>query len=65
MISIIMPTYNRFEIAKETIEKIASLSTNILFELIVVNDGEELPFVIKQPTISIYKNPKKGLYSNN
>ena len=33
MISIIMPTYNRFEIAKETIEKIASLSTNILFEL--------------------------------
>ena len=63
MISIIMPTYNRFEIAKETIEKIASLSTNILFELIVVNDGEELPFVIKQPTISIYKNPKKGASS--
>lgn len=60
MISIIMPTYNRFEIAKETIEKIASISTTIIFELIVVNDGDELPFQINHTNISFYKNPKKG-----
>lgn len=60
MISIIMPTYNRFEIAKETIEKIASISTSIAFELIVVNDGDDLPFQINHATISSYKNPKKG-----
>ena len=60
MISIIMPTYNRFEIAKETIEKIAAITTTIQFELIVVNDGDELPFKINHPTISFYKNTKKG-----
>ena len=63
MISIIMPTYNRFDIAKETIEKISSITTSIPFELIVVNDGDELPFEINKPNISIYKNPKKGASS--
>lgn len=60
MISIIMPTYNRFEIVKETIEKIASIQTSIVFELIVVNDGNDLPFEINYPNLSLYKNPKKG-----
>ncbi len=55
-----MPTYNRFEIAKETIEKIASISTFVVFELIVVNDGNDLPFEIDSSLISIFKNPKKG-----
>lgn len=60
MISIIMPTYNRFEIAKETIEKIAALSKTIPFELIVVNDGEAFPFELNYPDVFIFKNPKKG-----
>ncbi len=60
MISIIMPTYNRFEIARESIEKIISLSTEIPFELIVVNDGDGLPFTINHATLSLWQNPKKG-----
>jgi glycosyltransferase involved in cell wall biosynthesis len=33
MISIILPTYNRFEIVRETIQKIISIKTDILFEI--------------------------------
>ncbi len=61
MISIIMPTYNRFTIAKETIGKTLAVSGDVEFELIVVNDGEALPFTIKHPLLRIYKNPKKGV----
>lgn len=60
MVSVIMPTYNRFDIVKETIEKIAALSKTIPFELIVVNDGDEFPFELNYPEIFICKNPKKG-----
>lgn len=61
MISIIMPTYNRFEIVKETIQKTLAISGNVDFEVIVVNDGEELPFIINHPKLRIYKNPNKGV----
>jgi glycosyltransferase involved in cell wall biosynthesis len=61
MISIIMPTYNRFEIVRETIQKTLAISGNVDFEVIVVNDGEELPFIINHPKLRIYKNPKKGV----
>ena len=60
MISIIMPTYNRFDIVQETIHKTIAINSPIEFELIVVNDGEPLPFTITHPTLSIFKNPKKG-----
>ena len=46
MISIIMPTYNRFDIVQETIHKTIAINSPIEFELIVVNDGEPLPFTI-------------------
>lgn len=61
MISIIMPTYNRFEIVRETIQKTLAISGNVDFEVIVVNDGEELPFIINHPKLRIYKNPNKGV----
>ena len=60
MISIIIPTYNRFSIIEETIQKIISISTDTLFEVIIVNDGEELPFKSTHPKIKILKNPKRG-----
>jgi glycosyltransferase involved in cell wall biosynthesis len=61
MISVIMPTYNRFEIVEETIQKVLEIKTDIPFELIVVNDGEELPFSISHSKLQIFKNPKKGV----
>jgi glycosyltransferase involved in cell wall biosynthesis len=63
MISIILPTYNRFEIVRETIQKIISIKTDILFETIVVNDGAELPFTIEHPLLTVLKNPKRGAAS--
>lgn len=60
MLSVILPTYNRFEIVEETLQKIVTLETNIPFEIIVVNDGQELPFNMQHEKLSIYKNPKKG-----
>lgn len=60
MISIIMPTYNRFDIVQETIQKTIAIKSTIGFELIVVNDGEPLPFSISHPKLTILKNPKKG-----
>ena len=63
MISIILPTYNRFEIVRETIQKIISIKTDILFEIIVVNDGAELPFTIEHPLLTVLKNPKRGAAS--
>ena len=61
MISVIMPTYNRFKITEETIQKVLEIKTDIPFELIVVNDGEELPFSISHSKLQIFKNPKKGV----
>jgi glycosyltransferase involved in cell wall biosynthesis len=61
MISVIMPTYNRFEIVEETIQKVLEIKIDIPFELIVVNDGEELPFSISHSKLQIFKNPKKGV----
>ncbi len=63
MISIILPTFNRFEIVRETILKIIDIKTDIRFEVIVVNDGEALPFTISHPRLSILKNPKRGAAS--
>ena len=61
MISIIAPTYNRFEIVEETILKIISI--DLEFELIIVNDGEKLPFSISHPKLKILENPKRGAAS--
>ena len=61
MISIIVPTYNRFEIVEETILKIISI--DLEFELIIVNDGEKLPFSISHPKLKILENPKRGAAS--
>jgi glycosyltransferase involved in cell wall biosynthesis len=55
-----MPTYNRFDIVQETIQKTIAIKSSIGFELIVVNDGEPLPFSISHPKLTILKNPKKG-----
>jgi glycosyltransferase involved in cell wall biosynthesis len=63
MISVILPTYNRFEIVHETIQKTLNINTDIEFEIIVVNDGETLPFTIEHPKLHIYKNPKRGAAS--
>ena len=63
MISIIIPTYNRFLILEETILKTLSIQTNIEYEIIIVNDGKALPFAINNPKISLFKNPKKGAAS--
>lgn len=60
MISIIVPTYNRFEILEETILQTLNISTDVDFELIVVNDGDTLPYNICHPKLSILKNPKRG-----
>ena len=67
MISIIMPTYNRFEIVRETIQKTLAISGNVDFEVIVVNDGEELPFIINHLSLIIQclifvKNILHGLH---
>jgi len=63
MISIVIPTYNRFDIIRETLDKIMHLQSVAAFEIIVVNDGNPLPFEIKHPAVSIYKNPKRGAAS--
>lgn len=66
MISIVMPTYNRFDIVQETIQKVLDVVTTVEFELIVVNDGAELPFAIHHPKLRIFKNPHKGVtYARN
>lgn len=66
MISIIMPTYNRFDVVKETIQKAIAAADGIDSELIVVNDGKDLPFSITHPKLSIFKNPQKGVaYARN
>ncbi|HNM32867.1 MAG TPA: glycosyltransferase [Chitinophagales bacterium] len=58
-----MPTYNRFNIVQETIQKTIAIHSLIEFEIIVVNDGEPLPFKISHPKLTILKNPKKGVTS--
>ena len=63
MISIIIPTYNRFEILKETIEKAIGIKTTIVFEIIIINDGNPIPFVFDNPKITLLKNPSKGVSS--
>lgn len=63
MISIVIPTYNRFDIIQETLDKIMHLQSVAAFEIIVVNDGNPLPFEIKHSDVSIYKNPKRGAAS--
>ena len=63
MISIVIPTYNRFDIIRETLDKIMHLQSVAAFEIIVVNDGNPLPFEINHPAVSIYKNPKRGAAS--
>ena len=63
MISIVIPTYNRFDIIQETLDKIMHLQSVAAFEIIVVNDGNQLPFEIKHSDVSIYKNPKRGAAS--
>lgn len=63
MISIIMPTYNRFKIVQETIEINAQISCEIEYEIIVINDGNDLPFDINYPNVTIKKNHKKGAAS--
>ncbi|HNM32866.1 MAG TPA: glycosyltransferase, partial [Chitinophagales bacterium] len=61
MISIIMPTYNRFGVAQETINKAIIAIESIDAEIIVINDGADLPFTISHPKLRIYKSPKKGV----
>ncbi len=63
MISIIIPTYNRFEIIQETVERMLHLSTSVEFEIIVVNDGQPLPYKFKHPRVAYHQNPKKGVAS--
>ena len=63
MISIIIPTYNRFQILEETLQKVLALETAIPYEVIVVNDGLDLPFTIQDAKLKIYKNPKRGASS--
>jgi len=63
MISVIAPTYNRFEMIEDTIRQTLSIPTNIDFELLVINDGDSLPFSISHPKLSILKNPKRGVAS--
>lgn len=63
MISVIIPTYNRFEIIQETVERMLHLSTSVEFEIIVVNDGQPLPYKFKHPRVTYYQNPKKGVAS--
>lgn len=63
MISIIIPTCNRFEIVEETILKAIGIESDVEFEIIVVNDGDTLPFIISHPKLSILKNPKRGVAS--
>ena len=63
MISIVIPTYNRFDIIQETLDNIMHLQSVAAFEIIVVNDGNPLPFEIKHSDVSIYKNPKRGAAS--
>jgi glycosyltransferase involved in cell wall biosynthesis len=63
MISIIMPTYNRFGVVQETINKAITAIVDIDAEIIIINDGEDLPFTISHIKLSIYKNQKKGVSS--
>jgi len=60
MISIIIPTYNRFAIIQETVLRALDISSDIAFEIIIVNDGEPLPFTFNHPAVTILKNPKRG-----
>ncbi|MGQ9847929.1 MAG: glycosyltransferase family 2 protein [Bacteroidales bacterium] len=63
-LSIIIPTFNRVNIATLTIQTILKILPKITsnYQIIVVNDGEE-NFNLTDNNLEIYKNPKKGVAS--
>lgn len=66
MISIIIPTYNREQILKESLFYLyhAIKNYDFAYELIIINDGQEIN--TNNPgfkSFSIYKNPGKGVAS--
>lgn len=63
MISIIIPTYNRFEILQETLDRLNQLKTTVIYEVIVVNDGATFTINSNHPLHTVYKNPGKGAAS--
>jgi GT2 family glycosyltransferase len=66
-VSIIIPTKNRSSILEETLHSIYTKQIYNLnnLEVIVINDGEELPVVLSQkyPSVKIIKNTSNGAAS--
>lgn len=63
-LSIIIPTFNRVNIATLTIQTIVKILPKITlkYQIIVINDGDE-NLDISVNNLQIYKNPKKGVAS--
>ena len=61
MLSIIIPTKDRTEILKLTLQKAIEAIEGFEIEIIVVNDGNEIKEKFENPKIQYFKNPKKRL----
>ncbi|HNL17615.1 MAG TPA: glycosyltransferase, partial [Chitinophagales bacterium] len=61
MLSIIIPTKDRTEILKLTLQKAIEAIEGFEIEIIVVNDGNEIKEKFENPKIQYFKNPKKGV----
>lgn len=61
MLSIIIPTKDRTEILKLTLQKAIEAIEGFEIEIIVVNDGNEIIQKIENPKIQYHNNPKKGV----
>lgn len=62
-ISIIIPTFNREPVLKQTLDHMQALLQAYNAEIIVVNDGEPLKGDYANENIQIFKNPKRGVTS--
>lgn len=60
-ISIIIPTFNREAVLKQTLDNLRPLVEKYPIEIIIVNDGEALKGNYEDENIHVFKNPKKGV----
>lgn len=60
-ISIIIPTFNREAVLKQTLDNLKPLVEKYQIEIIIVNDGEALKDNYTDENIHVFKNPKKGV----
>lgn len=60
-ISIIIPTFNREVVLRQTLDNLKPLADKYPIEIIIVNDGETLKENYTAENIHVFKNPKKGV----